>query len=69
VHKILVAKPEWKEHLVRLKHIFQCDIETGFKVVVREVVDWILLSQDRIQMRDLMNTAMNLLISYNRRIF
>jgi len=61
VHRVLVAKPEGKRPLGRLRHRW----EDNIKMDLREVGaggDWMELAQDRDRWRALVNMVMNLLV-------
>jgi hypothetical protein len=63
VQETLGGKTEGKRKLGRLKCKIEDDIEKDFKEMGCENVDCIQLVQDRVQCRDLVNSATNLLIS------
>jgi hypothetical protein len=57
--KILFAKPEGKRPLGRLRRRWE-DIRMGFRKIVLNGVDCILMTYDRDQWSALMNAVMNL---------
>jgi hypothetical protein len=62
-YKILVGKPERKRPLGRPRRRWENNIKMDLREMVRNVVDWIDLSQDRDQWRALVNTIMKLRVS------
>jgi hypothetical protein len=58
-YKILVGKPEGKIPLGRFRRRWE-NIRMNLRQIGWEVVEWILLAQDRNQGRALVNTVMNL---------
>jgi hypothetical protein len=58
-YKILVRKPHGKRPFERHRHRWEDNIRMDLKEIVWENVDWIHLSQDRVQCH-LVNTLMNL---------
>jgi hypothetical protein len=64
-YRILVAKPEGKRPLGRLRHRWADNIKMDLKRdrIGWDGVDWIGLAQDRDQWRAPVNTVMNLRVS------
>jgi hypothetical protein len=60
VYKILVRRPEGKTSLKKSGRRYEDNIRMDLRGVEWEVVDWILLVQDRDQCRAFVNTVMNL---------
>jgi hypothetical protein len=59
-YRILVEKPEGKRPLGRPRRRWVDNIEMDLREIGWDGVDWIDLTQDRDQWRDLVNTVMNL---------
>jgi hypothetical protein len=60
LYQILVGKPERKRPHGRLRHRWEDSITMYLREIGREVVDWIHLTQNRVQWRTLVNTVMNI---------
>jgi hypothetical protein len=58
--KILVGTPEGKIRVGRPRRRWEGNIRVNLRGIGWESVDWIILAQDRIQWRALLNTIMNL---------
>jgi hypothetical protein len=54
----LVGKPKGKRPLKIPRRRWENNIRMDFKKIGREVVNWMHLTQDRVQWRALVNTAM-----------
>jgi hypothetical protein len=61
---ILVGKPEGKTSLGRHRRRWEDNIRMNLREIVWEVVDWIDLAEVRDQWRDVVNTEMNIRVSY-----
>jgi hypothetical protein len=59
-YRVLVRKPEGQRPLRRHRRKWEDNIKMDLKGIGWDGVDWIDLTQDRDQWRDLMNTGMNL---------
>jgi hypothetical protein len=57
--KCLVGRPEVKKPLETARRKCEDNIKMGLKEIVCEGVNWIQLTQDRIQCQILVNTATN----------
>jgi hypothetical protein len=60
VYMLLVGKPEGKRPLGRPRHRWIDNIKMGLLEIGLNVVDWIVLAQDRCRWRALVNSVMNL---------
>jgi len=60
VYNILVGKPKRNRPLGRPRHRWDDNARRDLREILWEVVDWMHLSQDRGQWRDLVNTVINL---------
>jgi hypothetical protein len=56
----MFGKPGWKQPLGRHKHICEDNIKIDMKVKMWKNVDWIYLTQDRDQLRVLVNAIINI---------
>jgi hypothetical protein len=63
-YRILVGKPEGKRPLERPRCRWVDNIKMDLREVGWDDMDWIDLSQDRNQLRTLVNTVMNLRVPY-----
>jgi hypothetical protein len=61
--KTLVENLKGREHFGDLGLFARIDCNIKMREIWREDVDWISLAQDRIQLRALVNTAMNLRVA------
>jgi hypothetical protein len=59
-YNIMVGKPEGKRPLGRHRHKWEDNIRTDLREIGCEGVDWIHLTRDRDQRRDLVKTVMNI---------
>jgi hypothetical protein len=64
-YRILVGKPEEKRPLERPRRRWMDNIKMDLGEIGCDGRDWIELAQDRDQWRALVNTVMNLWVSYN----
>jgi hypothetical protein len=60
VYRLLVGKPECKRPLGRPKHRWMDNIKMDLLEIGFNVLDWIVLAQDRYRWRAFVNTVMNL---------
>jgi hypothetical protein len=60
VYRLLVGKPEWKGPLGRPRRRWIDNIKMDLLEIRLNVVDWIVLAQDRYRWRALVNSVMNL---------
>jgi hypothetical protein len=60
VYRLLVGKPEGKRPLGRPRRRWMDNIKMDLLEIGVNVVDWIVLAQDRYRWRALVNFAMNL---------
>jgi hypothetical protein len=60
VYRLLVGKPEGKRPLGRLRRRWIDNIKIDLSETGLNVVDWIVLAQDRYRWRALVNSVMNL---------
>jgi hypothetical protein len=58
-YRILVGKPERKRTLERERRRWMDNINMDIKELERDGMDWIELTQDRDQLRALVNTVIN----------
>jgi hypothetical protein len=59
-HGTVIANPEAKRPLGRTRHRRENNIQIDLKEMLCEGVDWIKLAPDRVQWRNVVNTAMNI---------
>jgi hypothetical protein len=60
VYWVLVGKPEGKRPLGRPRHMWEDNIKLDFREIGIDGVNWIQLSQDRVQWWAFVNPVMNL---------
>jgi hypothetical protein len=60
VYKILVGRPEGKRPLGRPRRRWEGNIKLDLREIGIDGANWIQLTQDRVQWRAFVNTAMNL---------
>jgi hypothetical protein len=60
----LIGKPEGKIPHGRPRHKWEANIRTDLREIGWEGVDWMHLAQDRDQWQAVVNTVMNLRVSY-----
>jgi hypothetical protein len=60
----LVRNPEEKGPVGKPRRRWEGNIEINLRETVWEAVDWIRLAEDRDQLRVVVNTVMNLRVSY-----
>jgi hypothetical protein len=60
VYRVLVGRSEGKRPLGRPRYRWEDNIKMDFKEIGIGGANWIWLTQDRVQWRDLVNTVMNL---------
>jgi hypothetical protein len=60
VYRVLVGKPEGKRPLGRPRRRWEDNIKLDLRGIGIDGVNWIQLTQDRIQWRGCVNTVMNL---------
>jgi hypothetical protein len=66
-YNILVRKPEGKRPLTRPRHKWEDITRMDLREAEWEVMDWILLDQDRDKWHALVNTVMKLWLPYKVR--
>jgi hypothetical protein len=60
VYRVLVGRPEGKRPLERPRGRLEDNIKMDLRDIGIDVVNWIRLAQDKVQLRDFVNTLMNL---------
>jgi hypothetical protein len=60
VYRVLVGKPEGKKPLGRPRRRWEDNIKMDLREIGIDGENWIRLAQDRVQLRSLVNTLMNL---------
>jgi hypothetical protein len=60
VYRVLVVRPEGKRPLKRPRHRWEGNIKMDLREIEINGVNWIRLTQDRVQWRAFVNTVMNL---------
>jgi hypothetical protein len=60
VYKVVVASPEGKRPLRRLRRRWEDNIKTDLREIGIDVANWIRLAQDRVQLLFFVRTVMNL---------
>jgi hypothetical protein len=60
VYRVLVGRPEGERPLGRPRRRWDDNIKLDLREIETDVVNWIQLSQDRVQWRASINTVMNL---------
>jgi hypothetical protein len=69
VYRVLVGKSERKRPPRRSRRRWEDNIKMNLREIGIDVANWIQLAQDRVQWRAFVNTAMNLRVPYENRIF
>jgi hypothetical protein len=69
VYRVLVGRPEGKRPLERPRRRWEDNIMLDHREIVMNEENWILLAQDRVQLRACVNMVMNLRVSEESRIF
>jgi hypothetical protein len=60
VYRVLVARPQGKRLLRRLRHMWEYNIKLDLREIGIGGANWIQLDQDRVQWRVFVNTVLNL---------
>jgi hypothetical protein len=60
VYRVLVGRPERKTPLGRPRRRWEDNIKMGLREIGIDGVNWIRLTQDRVQWRTFVSTVMNL---------
>jgi hypothetical protein len=60
VYRVLVGRSEDKRPLERLRHRWEDNIKMDLREIRIDGINWIRLSQDRVQWRAFVNTVLNL---------
>jgi hypothetical protein len=60
VYKVLVGRPKWKRPLGRPRRRWEDNIRLDLREIGIDGVNWIQLTQNRVQRQTFVNTVMNL---------
>jgi hypothetical protein len=60
VYRVVVGRPEVKRPLGRLRHRWEDNIKMDLREIGIDGANWIRLAQDRVRLRDFVNTVTNL---------
>jgi hypothetical protein len=63
VYRVLIGRPEGKRQLGKPRRRWEDNIKMDLREIGIDGVNWIQLSQDRVQWRPFVNTVMNLRVS------